>query len=132
MLGEKEPGIAYYPQSHGYSELLDIGKGGLGDAGKIAAAGFKVIRVYVGTVEEMQDLEHISWEIFKKYDLRTEAIFFPFLRSLINQQPLPLNLLVTEFIEHLGKYPWVMIQIGNEDNDYLKGGPSATRENISQ
>jgi len=121
MLGEKEPGIAYNPVRT-YRELLDKEDGGAGDA-KIIAENFKVIRVYAGSLQEMEELSPITRKIYDEYGLKTKVIFSPFYLNVIDKtDDTKLNHAIDRFIETLGQYPWIIIQLGNEDHYYVQGG----------
>ena len=121
MLGEKEPGIAYYPVGKSFKELLDVEDGGLGDAKKIAAS-FKVLRIYMWNRAQMEELEGISKKIFEQYQIKMKIIFSPYLLGLFDKDDKTLKATVDEFVERLGQHPWILIQVGNEDHYYLKGG----------
>ncbi|MFZ2937958.1 MAG: hypothetical protein WA066_04550, partial [Candidatus Omnitrophota bacterium] len=123
MLGEHEPGIAYNPRTDNYKYLLDKEDGGYGDAKKIANAGFKVIRVYLSSLEKMKELELISKRIYDQYNLKTKVIFSPYYLNVIDKQnDTALYDVIDEFVEHLAVHPWILIQVGNEDHYYLAGG----------
>ncbi|MCP4653534.1 MAG: hypothetical protein GY858_09185 [Candidatus Omnitrophica bacterium] len=116
MLGEREPGIAYVREDNGYGQLLS------GDAQKIINAGFKVIKVYLGSLDEMQEFAPIAKKIYQDYGLKTKVIFSPYFFDIGKNEKNRLTEIVEHFVEYLGKHPWILIQLGNEENFYIKDG----------
>ncbi|MBZ0165329.1 MAG: hypothetical protein K8I00_00880, partial [Candidatus Omnitrophica bacterium] len=123
MLGEQQPGIAYYHSpDNSYLPLLDSTEGGQGEAARIVAAGFRVIKVYTTTEANILELERVSQRIYDQYGLRTVAIFSPQINgAIVASQPRALWDAVNFYVEHLGRHPWIGIQLGNEDHYYLRG-----------
>ena len=123
MLGEQQPGIAYYHSpTNTYVNLLDETEGGQGEAARIAAAGFRVIKVYTTDRDNILELERVSQRIFEQYGLRTIAILSPQINgTILDTSQRTLWDTVNFYVDHLGKHPWIGIQLGNEDHYYLRG-----------
>lgn len=125
MLGEQNPGIVYYNSpSNSYLALLDPedGRGGQGEAARIKAAGFNVVKVYTTDLTNMRELEFVSRIVYRKYGLRFMAVFSPQINgSLINENEQVVERYLNYYVQHLARHPWVSIQLGNEDHYYLNG-----------
>ncbi len=123
MLGEEQPGIAYYHSpSNTYLPLLDESEGGQGEAARIFGAGFRVVKVYTTTRENMEELERVSQRIYEQYGLRTIAVFSPQINgALVADNPDVLQTAIADYVQLLGRHPWIGIQLGNEDHYYLRG-----------
>ncbi|GEM_PF-2525735 len=126
MLGEK-PAVAYYPdtvnakiKTLGYRQLLDEDEKGAGHARAIAKAGFGTIKIYLSSKDDLASLEEVSRKIFEKHGLRTVVVFSPQIMDLPLNSP-ALALKTKQFIEKLAVHPWIIVQLGNEDNYYLRG-----------
>jgi|GEM_PF-6779013 len=117
MLGEHEPGVAYSKDAdRSYQKLLKE------DARRIAAAGFKVVKVYVSQIDDMRELELVAKGIYRNHGLKTLAVFVPPVsRSHYERNDPALNQVIDAFVTHLARYPWAGIQLGNEENLYLAG-----------
>jgi protein-tyrosine-phosphatase len=120
MLGENEPGICYNALGS-YRMLLDESEGGRGEARDIVRKGFKVIKVYMSSMQQMAELAQVSEKIYKQYGIKTTVIFSSRFLGLVNDH-IALDKALDEFVAKLAKYPWIIVQVGNEENFYIKNG----------
>lgn len=133
MLGENEPGLVFYNHHpNQFRQLLDEKDGGESVGARIAAAGFKVIKVYLADHESIDELATVSRKLHRQYGLKFLTVLlvaeFKAQRPEHMSEHSPfLDRVIPEFVSKLGKYPWIAIQLNNEDHFYLEHGPLAGR-----
>ncbi len=122
MLGPERPGITYYNSpSHSFIPLLDIAEGGQGEAARMVAAGFRLIKVYTTGFQNIEEFERVSRRLHEQYGLKFVAVFSPQINGSILRSDAVLDRYIDQYMDHLGRHPWISIQLGNEDHQYLRG-----------